>query len=1214
MRTITRALATACTAFICATFLVLSSHSAWGQTDSLALSSGTAAADGSISLNLTLTSPAGSTPAAIQWTLTYTPGAITSITATAGSAATAAGKTLDCRSTSGSYTCLASGMNTNAIANGTVAVVNAVIAGGVSSAIVGVTNTVAASAAGSAVALTGSAGTITGSSPPPTPVLTSLSCNPTTIVTPSSTTCTATLSGPALTGGALVTLSDNSANLTVPGSITIPAGSASMNFYATATAVSGTQSATVSASYGGVTKTATLSLTSSAPPVSLSSVSCDPTTIVTPNSTTCTAALTGPAPSGGAVISLSDDSSKLSVPSSVTIPASTSSINFSATATAVSGTQSATITASYSGTSRTATLSLTPSAPAVSLTSLSCNPTTIVTPSSTTCTATLSGQAPSGGILVALSDNSASLTIPSSVTVPSGSSSINFYATGATVSTTQNATITASYNGVSRTATLSLTASTPPPTLDEMTCSSSTIVTPNSVTCTVSLSGAAQSGGAMISLSDNSANLTVPGSMMIPSGSTSTTFSAVATTVTATQIARITASYAGVSRMASLTLDAPPTSGGSYSIWSSTDAPANATDADTHATEVGLKFQASAAGYITGVRFYKGSQNTGTHVGHLWSSSGTLLGSVTFSNESSTGWQQANFASPIAIAANTTYVVSYNAPSGHYADDTGYFSSAATTNGVLTALRDGTSGANGLYTYASGVVPNNGFQGSNYWVDVVYSPTVVSGQPPKVTGVANTASFSSSLSPGVLASIFGSGLGTPGTTVSIGGQSAPVLFNNDTQINVQVPTGLSAGSATVLVSANGLTSTGFLISLAPFAPGIFTQDSSGAGLAIVTDAKGNTITAANSAKPGDTVTLYATGLGPTNPSVAVGTKTPNGSYPTTTTPSVRVGGQSATVVSSVLGPGLIGTYEVSFIVPSKLGASTYPMTLSVGAYTSNSVSLPVSGSGASVLGDYNSDGHQDLLWMNIANSQVGVHYYGGTQGTTVLTTAYLDTDTHVGWTVVAAADFDGNGVPDVVWQNNTTREVWVHYYGGSNGRTDLGSLEIYGGALGWTVVAAADFDGNGVPDLVWQNDTTRQLVVHYYGGTRGATWLGWDWLANPGYPGWTVVGAADFDGNGVPDLVFQNEATTQVVVHFYGGTKGTTMLGWGWLANPGYPDWKVVGTADFDGNGVPDLVWQNETTTQVVVHFYGGTNGTTWLGWDWLANPGYPGWTVIVPH
>ena len=82
--------------------------------------------------------------------------------------------------------------------------------------------------------------------------------------------------------------------------------------------------------------------------------------------------------------------------------------------------------------------------------------------------------------------------------------------------------------------------------------------------------------------------------------------------------------------------------------------------------ELGVKFTSSSSGFITGIRFYKGVNNTGTHVGNLWSSTGTLLASATFTGESGSGWQQVNFSSPVAITANTVYVASYFSPTGDF--------------------------------------------------------------------------------------------------------------------------------------------------------------------------------------------------------------------------------------------------------------------------------------------------------------------------------------------------------------------------------------------------------------------------------------------------------------------------------------------------------------------------------------------------------------------
>jgi hypothetical protein len=210
-------------------------------------------------------------------------------------------------------------------------------------------------------------------------------------------------------------------------------------------------------------------------------------------------------------------------------------------------------------------------------------------------------------------------------------------------------------------------------------------------------------------------------------------------------------------------------------IWASGEAPSNPAENDPAAVELGVKFRAAQDGVITGVRFYKGTGNTGTHVGKLWTSAGTLLASATFSGETSTGWQQVNFPSPVAITANTTYVASYYAPAGHYAADNGVFASSGVTRGPLTALQDGVSGGNAVYRYGTGGgFPNNTYQSSNYWVDVVFNtsaqdttaPTVSARSPaPGATGVSVgttvTATFNEDVQPATIAME----LRGPGTTL-----------------------------------------------------------------------------------------------------------------------------------------------------------------------------------------------------------------------------------------------------------------------------------------------------------------------------------------------------------------------------------------------------------------------------------------------------------------
>lgn len=157
-------------------------------------------------------------------------------------------------------------------------------------------------------------------------------------------------------------------------------------------------------------------------------------------------------------------------------------------------------------------------------------------------------------------------------------------------------------------------------------------------------------------------------------------------------------------------------------IWSSSVTPANVSVNNTTAVEVGTKFKVDTSGYITGVRFYKASNNTGTHTGNLWKADGTLLARATFSSETSSGWQTVTFAQAVPVVPGATYVASYFAPVGNYSYNPNYFASQGVDNGPLHALANGVAGnGNGVYRYSSGTVfPNSSYQSTNYWVDVVF--------------------------------------------------------------------------------------------------------------------------------------------------------------------------------------------------------------------------------------------------------------------------------------------------------------------------------------------------------------------------------------------------------------------------------------------------------------------------------------------------------------
>ena len=168
--------------------------------------------------------------------------------------------------------------------------------------------------------------------------------------------------------------------------------------------------------------------------------------------------------------------------------------------------------------------------------------------------------------------------------------------------------------------------------------------------------------------------------------------------------------------------DLQPFTSPALSIWG-TAVPGfgTTTNDDPHPVEVGIKFRANIPVFIAGIRFYKGSGNTGMHIGSLWNSAGMRMASATFTDETETGWQEVLFAEPIPIAANTTYVASYFAPNGGYSYEPGYFASAY-ESGPLHALKDGEDGGNGVYTYwSSSTFPMETFNSTNYFVDVLFT-------------------------------------------------------------------------------------------------------------------------------------------------------------------------------------------------------------------------------------------------------------------------------------------------------------------------------------------------------------------------------------------------------------------------------------------------------------------------------------------------------------
>ena len=394
------------------------------------------------------------------------------------------------------------------------------------------------------------------------------------------------------------------------------------------------------------------------------------------------------------------------------------------------------------------------------------------------------------------SDNSTA-DLTNQVSWASGSLSVATITSGglATGNTAGSSLITATLNGISGTATLTVTSA---PLV-------SLAVTPASPSMGV---GATQQFKATGTYSDNStADLTSQVSWSSGSLSVATITSGGLATGNTAGSSLITATLNGIGGTATLAVTSVPPPSNTYTLFSSTAVPAMGNVNAGSPIELGMKFTADWTGAISAIRFYKGTSNSGTHVGNLWSSTGQLLATATFTNETASGWQQVSLATPVAITANTVYVVSYHTTGG-YSANYGYFNTAV-DNAPLHAVVNSDSNGNGVYGFgASSGFPGSGAAGTNYWVDVVFAPS---------TGTASLVSLavtpaSPSMGVGATQQFKATGTYSDNSTADLTNQVswASGSLSVATITSGGLATGNTAGSSLITATLNGISGTATL--------------------------------------------------------------------------------------------------------------------------------------------------------------------------------------------------------------------------------------------------------------------------------------------------------------------------------------------------------------------------------------------------------------------
>lgn len=209
-----------------------------------------------------------------------------------------------------------------------------------------------------------------------------------------------------------------------------------------------------------------------------------------------------------------------------------------------------------------------------------------------------------------------------------------------------------------------------------------------------------------------------------------------------------------------------------------------------------------------------------------------------------------------------------------------------------------------------------------------------------------------------------------------------------------------------------------------------------------------------------------------------------------------------------------------------------------------------------------------------------------------------------GWRVFGEGDFNDDGKTDIAFQNTVSRKLAVWFMDGTN---FLGTASLRNGiapAAGWHAVSAADFNSDGQPDILFQNDN-RKSAVWLMNGTNmiSATTLRDGTAAGPG---WQIVGTADFNDDGQTDIVWLHTDGRVAVWHFIGTTFiDAALLRTGPAASTG---WKIRGVGDFNLDGKTDLLWQN-TNGQTTFWFF---DNERFLGSQRFRNVG-AGWQIVGP-
>ena len=593
----------------------------------------------------------------------------------------------------------------------------------------------------------------------------------------------------------------------------------------------------------------------------------------------------------------------------------------------------------------------------------------------------------------------------------------------------------------------------------------------------------------------------------------------------------------------------------------------------------------------------------------------------------------ADSASPYSIpwtttgVSNGTHVLSAVArdAAGNVATSSGITVTVSNPTGDTTAptvsLSSPGSGAtvSGTVTVSASASDNVGVASVQFTLDGVNLGAADTSSPYSISWTTTSASNGSHVLRAVARDAAGNLTTSGSRTVTVSNSADTTLPS----VSLSAPSSGATVSGTVTVSASASDNVGV-------ASVQFTLDGVNLGAADTSapwSISWNTTAVANGSRVLRAVARDAAGNTRTSSSRTV---TVNNSTPDTTAPNVAltapasgatVGGVVTVAATASDNVGVVGVQfmlngqNIGNEVTMAPYAATWP-TVGVpdGPYQITAVARDAAGNrrtsaaitvavanqaGNGVVGDFNNDGTPDLLFAHTS----GTLYAWFMDGARMIGGDYVSPQTVPGgWQVVGIDDFNADGKSDIIIQHQSTGQLtlWA-----MDGLARIDEVSLLATSTPWRVSATGDFNGDGQADIIWQHPTTGQLYVWFMDGPN---------MIDEGYPSpaqvdlrWKVVGTADMNGDGKMDLVWQSPSTGELVAWMMNGLASTTIT----RLNPAATNanWRIRAVADFDLDGNADLVWQHVSSGSLYIWYM---NGTRMVRDGYLSPKQVSGsWTIV---